>query len=61
MPFSSSAKDEMNSCNSYTVNDWRRERSQNKTIGRVVDIMMSVLRPRRESVKRKALQVQEIR
>lgn len=56
----SSAEDEMNSCDTFTLNDWRQEQTQDKAIGRVIDIMRSGLRPRGESVKREPLQVQKL-
>lgn len=61
--FSSSTEDEMNSCDTFTTNDWRQEQSQDKTIGRVIYIMRSGLRSRGErgeSVKREPLQVQKL-
>lgn len=43
--FPSSAEDEMNSYDTFVIKDWRQEQSQDKTIGRVIDIMRSGLRP----------------
>lgn len=57
--FPSSAEDEINSGAAFTNNDWRQEQSQDKTIGRVIEIIRSGSRQRVENIKRKPLQVQK--